>query len=420
VTNVPPSGGYGSAADLPSFKKLQSDLASAKLLAGLKPSLRPQLLEIEATMKQLVTAVDTFYTLIGARNWVFHQTLSVDKMQPALDANDADDVQAAVIAQYQDELALDVLVNQLKRLDDMRTRIPLLFKAKTDFRAGRYYSVVLLLISVMDGFVNDVERSRRGLHARDEDEMVAWDSVVGHHMGLRNAHRTFTRTFKATSDEEVFELYRNGIVHGNLTNFDNVIVASKAWNRLFAVVDWAESVEKAKVPDKPPATWASVAARLRQTSEDKKHIAAWQPRSASIDDADDGATLFEEPAVQAANELFTYWMHSNFGGMSFRMKPMTKPKSANELAGKTRSNFEGFKLDEFQITAASSVAAAVCSVTATLTVNGVECLSETRWVFEGKDGRSLAETQSGGRWICLQALPEALARGARPAHSRPG
>lgn len=416
MTNLPPSGGYGSAADLPSFKKLQSDLASAKLFAGLKPSLRPQLLEIETAMKELVGSVDTFYALVGDRNWVFHQTLSVDRMRSALDANDANELETAVIAQYQDELKLDVLVNQLKRVDDMRARIPLLFKAKIDFRAGRYYSVVLLLISVMDGFVNDVERARRGLHARDEDELVAWDSVVGHHMGLRNAHRTFTRTFKATSDEEVFELYRNGIVHGNLTNFDNVIVASKAWNRLFAVVDWAESVEKAKVPEKPPATWASVAATLRQTSEDKQHIAKWQPRSASLDDADGGAALLEEPAVQAANELFTHWMNSNFGGMSFRMKPIVKPKSARELAGRTRSNFEGFRLEDFQITAAASTAAAVCMVTALLTVNGVECPSETRWVFEGKDGRSLAETQPGGRWICLQSLPEALAQGARRAH----
>jgi hypothetical protein len=415
MINKPPSGGYGSAADLPSFKKLQGDLASVKLLVGLKPAVRPQLLKIETDLKQLINSVDTFYALVGDRNWVFHQTLPVDKLRPALDARNPDELEAALIAHYQDGVNLDFLVNQLKRLDDMRARIPLLLKAKADFRASRYYSVVLLLISVMDGFVNDVERARRGLHARDEEELVAWDSVVGHHMGLRNAHRTFTRTFKATSDEEVLDLYRNGIVHGNLTNFDNVVVASKAWNRLFAVVDWAESVEKAKVPTKPPATWASVAETIQQTAEDKRHIAAWQPRSASTQDADGGKALFGEPVVEAANELFTHWMNSNFGGMSFRMKPMVKPKSAKELAGKTRSNFEGFKLDQFEITAVSSVAAAVSTVTAVLTVNGVECKSETRWVHETKDGRSLAETQAGGRWVCLQSLPEALAPGARAA-----
>jgi hypothetical protein len=65
---------------------------------------------------------------------------------------------------------------------------------------------VLLLLSVMDGFVNDVDASRRrGLHARGPDEMVAWDSVVGHHLGLTHAHAGFTKTFKRTSTDEVRE-----------------------------------------------------------------------------------------------------------------------------------------------------------------------------------------------------------------------
>jgi hypothetical protein len=52
------------------------------------------------------------------------------------------------------------------------------------------------------------------------------------------------KRFSKTSNEEVFELYRNGIVHGVLLNFNNAVVASKAWNRLFAVADWATSREK--------------------------------------------------------------------------------------------------------------------------------------------------------------------------------
>jgi hypothetical protein len=56
---------------------------------------------------------------------------------------------------------------------------------------------VLTLLSVMDGFVNDVDHGeRRGLHARDADEMGAWDSVVGHHMGLTHAHLSFTKPFR--------------------------------------------------------------------------------------------------------------------------------------------------------------------------------------------------------------------------------
>jgi hypothetical protein len=40
---------------------------------------------------------------------------------------------------------------------------------------------------------------------------------VGHHKGLAHAHAAFTKSFKGTQTEPVYELYRNGIVHGNLT-----------------------------------------------------------------------------------------------------------------------------------------------------------------------------------------------------------
>ncbi len=53
-------------------------------------------------------------------------------------------------------------------------------------------------------------------------------------------------------------------MHGNLVNFDNDIVASKAWNRLFAVADWAASRQKQSVPPKPEPTFREVLARIRE------------------------------------------------------------------------------------------------------------------------------------------------------------
>src|SRR5262249_15562979 len=120
-------------------------------------------------------------------------------------------------------------------------------------------ATVHVLLSVMDGFVNEFESVRRGLHARETEDLNAWDSVVGHHMGLTSAHRTFTKSKGATSEEPVCELYRNGIVHGMLLDYDNDVVATKAWNRLFAVMDWAKAREKEQEPAKPQPTWREVA-----------------------------------------------------------------------------------------------------------------------------------------------------------------
>jgi hypothetical protein len=144
---------------------------------------------------------------------------------------------------------------------------------------------VLSLIPVMDGFVNDVETDpRRGLHTREDDEMAAWNSVVGHHQGLTLAHRTFTKTFKKTSDEEVHELYRNGIVHGMLTNFNNVVVATKTWNRLFAVADWALSREKQAIPPEPKPSLRALFGQIAENQRTQRALDAWQPRTLTPDD----------------------------------------------------------------------------------------------------------------------------------------
>jgi hypothetical protein len=42
--------------------------------------------------------------------------------------------------------------------------------------------------------------------------------------------------------------------HPDLVNFDNDIVATKAWNRLFAVADWAASRQKRAIPPDPKPT----------------------------------------------------------------------------------------------------------------------------------------------------------------------
>ena len=92
------------------------------------------------------------------------------------------------------------------------------------------------------------------MHAREPDEMVAWDSLVGHHKGLLAVMPEFLRTFKKRRDDEVFELHRHGIVHGTITNYNNKVVATKAWNMLGAVADWAAAKEKeAELAEPKPA-----------------------------------------------------------------------------------------------------------------------------------------------------------------------
>jgi hypothetical protein len=234
--------------DLPTVAEMLEQIRGGKLLTRIiARRVRPDLLKVERDIRELAALVDRFYDLLGSRHWIFHENLNTEKIKGILNLP-ADQAERALIEIYKDPGTLDFMIRMLIRFSGLRARMRLIESAREDYASGRYYSTVLVLLAAMDGFVNDFEVMHRGLHTRAEEEMVAWDSIVGHHLGLTNAHRTFTKSFSKTSEEEVHELYRNGIMHGNLVNFNNDIVATKAWNRLFAVADWATSRQKQSKP----------------------------------------------------------------------------------------------------------------------------------------------------------------------------
>ena len=131
----------------------------------------------------------------------------------------------------------------------------------------------------MDGFVNDFEPAvRRGLAARHPDDMTAWDSIVGHHLGLTHVMKTFTKSIKKRVDEEVFEVYRHGIMHGTVVNFDNVVVATKAWNLLYAVADWARATRSAATSSEPEPSLKESLEQFRRNRHHQKLSDGFTPR----------------------------------------------------------------------------------------------------------------------------------------------
>ena len=61
------------------------------------------------------------------------------------------------------------------------------------------------------------------------------------------------KSIRARMDEPVCEVYRHGIMHGMVTDYDNDVVASKAWCMLFAVGDWVDAeARKRETEDEDP------------------------------------------------------------------------------------------------------------------------------------------------------------------------
>lgn len=392
--SVTPPDPYRSARDLPSVAEMLDQIQSFKLLSRIfGPDQRSAIVELEEKVNALVENIDGFYALLGSRNWIYHENLNTEVVAAFL-GKPADDAEEDLIAYYREPDTLDRVVRHLWRFPQMQARRDLILRAREDYDAERFDSATMLLLAVMDGFVNDVEGAqRRGLHARSDDEMAAWDSVVGHHQGLSHAHRTFTKTFRKTSEDEVFELYRNGIVHGMLPNFSNVIVATKAWNRLAAVADWAKSREKQAEPKEPEPTLMESLGKLE---ESRRSLAAADAWSASMLTTDDEG--FADPVHYRAAAFLEAWKAKNYGHMAATLAKLTREESHSKNAGRIRDEYSLCELSDFKITRLDFRAPVICVVEADLVVDGDRRQAELRWIRETDKGDSAVEGVTDGDW----------------------
>jgi hypothetical protein len=374
------------------MRQLLHDLDGMKTLTRfIARDQRATVLNLERQVRQHADLVDGFYALLGERNWIFHDDMDLSVIEGVV-AYPAEQAERALIDSYKHRDTMRFKVRRLGRFPELRARMPLLERAEEDFYDGRYYATVLTLLSVMDGFVNDLDRSeRKGLHTRQADELRAWDSVVGHHLGLTHAHKSFVKTFRKRSDDVVTELYRNGIVHGMLPNFDNDTVAAKAWNRMFAIADWATSRVKEATPPKPKPTLTNTLRGIAKNAETRRALDAWRPSTVSATEAG-----FETDEVVALSITYLDALRSgNYGGMARLLSPLIAESSIGKTAGIVREAFAGTNLVGFQITKVEHSAAAVALVDADLSLGSGGIACRLRWVRSGKDGLGVAPNEEG-------------------------
>lgn len=388
---------YESAHDLPSFAELSTQLKGLTLLRFLLPkNQRSELKKLEAQIKEMGDTVDDFYTLLGDRHWIFHDQLNLEKVRTILMHNQGvEDAERQFIALYKDPGFFRFAIMRCNGFEALRKRKHLVEKAREDYFAGRYYACIYLLLSITDGFVNEFEREHRGLHTRTSEELSAWDSPISHHKGIGSVHRVFFKQISVTITEPVEELYRNGIMHGTVLNFDNIIVATKAWNMLFAVMDWATAKTKAEAPKPPDKTWKEPFSQIIENSKDKKLLDAWSPYVLRK-----GEPGFEvDSAFVACSDYLEAWKNNNYGKMSRYLSSMITSSYGNAMPKIVREDYAAYALVSFDILALNHTAAAVCEIEVKIKVADKDEQTATlRWLYEGKEGEATMLPKGNGEW----------------------
>jgi hypothetical protein len=389
---------YGSAKDLPSYEEMSRLIQGGKLITlFVGRDQRRKLLEVERELNRLTKVVDDFYDRLGARNWISHDLLNVDKVEAILaESSDAEAAEQRLIELYRDAESTKWWAMRLQAQDGLRERLHQIGRAREHYDANQFDSCVLHLIAVMDGFVNDFEADvRKGLTSREPDEMAAWDSVVGHHMGLTHAMSAFRKTIKKRVYGEVFEVYRHGIMHGTVVNFDNVVVATKAWNMLFAVADWAKATRNAAKPPDPKPSWGDILSTVKRSAAYKKYQTEFV--SSTVTSADRG---FESNEVMLrASAFLDAWLHGRWALVAAFTPPMlSAAKTDGEAARFAKDVFEQYDLTSWDITSVTYSQASTADIRADATVNNKPAEIRFRMVLWTTDGNVGMPAEEGATW----------------------
>jgi hypothetical protein len=163
VTKTPLPGPYGSAADLPSFVEMRQQMRACGWLTWLTGprkhrELPRQRRDLERQLQHLTRTVDDFAQLLGPRNWIYHSRLPVDKMAALIRAPDAERAERKFIEFHRTYEWLPFWVQQLWGVPDLKPRLDLLKHPFLDYQNDRFYASVLDVVTIMDGFVNDVDK----------------------------------------------------------------------------------------------------------------------------------------------------------------------------------------------------------------------------------------------------------------------
>ena len=218
---------------------------------------------------------------------------------------------------------------------------------------------------------------------------------------------TFTKTIKRRVDDEVFDVYRHGIMHGTVVNFNNPIVATKAWNMVFAVSDWATATEKAKQPKEPNPTLSDTWSELSRHASYRKHQREFVPVTVQAADA-----VFETDEVaKSASDFLEAWEHRRWGHVARFQAPMLRgPKSGGRAASKTKERFQRCRLEGWAITSVVHDHPSAAEISAEATVNDHGNKLQFRMGLLTADGNMAIRGDKDARWYVIDWFPSTSSR----------
>jgi hypothetical protein len=354
---------------------------------------------------------DRFNDLFSESGWIAYESMNLEVMKQAIATCEAEGLKEAelFLANSYDADTLKWGIQWFNGHPEFRKRIRLAELAKEDYLAERYHACIPLLLSLLDGLVNDVSK-HVGFFSKNVD-LTAWDCIAAHESGLQTLAGLMTQGRKKTNEEPISIPYRNGILHGRELTFDNRLVAAKTWAALFAARDWAVALADGKKDPKPKGTptWKETLATLKKLQNTKKLINDWVARDPESlthlpYDGNPG-TLPELSPERAVAEFMDNWSNGRFGLLADALLYFTDtPKG--KRAGLAKQDFGDRVPLSYEIVSVKDQAAAVSQIVVRATFKtadgDVEREMSVRAIYQDKNNDGLSRLDPSGDWKIVQ------------------
>lgn len=424
--------------DNPSYKKFRKDIEGADALHNLTKFLSffgtknkeleevfSALPDMKKRLDLLSKSPDKFNNHFAKRGWIAHESMNSDLMLTSIELADKGLIEVAEIEliNYYTSEELQWRIYQFKGIEAFSIRYDFFRLAYEDTLAERFHAVVPVLLMMIDGAVNDIDKGK-GFFA-DNTNLTAWDSIAAHSTGLTALKEVFSDGRHKTNLEEINLPYRHGILHGRDLGYANKTVAAKCWAALFAIRDWAIAVNQGKRNPPPPEPELSITESLVQLkdtivdySESKKRneivskkVEEWKARQLTIGidipEKGNSTDYMEYTPEQEAIRFAEYWSKKNYGAITKQIHQFTKtPINENKEAGKISKIFEGKVLLDYKIVKITDCSPAISEITLSTTFRHDNKRHEKqlvlRFIYEGNKGEILIFGDKGGRWRFIE------------------
>jgi hypothetical protein len=354
---------------------------------------------------------DQFNEIFSQHGWIAYESMNFEVMKEAIKLYENEELAKAedYLANSYNEETLKWGIIRFKGHSEFRRRIRLVELAKEDYLSGRYHGCIPLLLSLLDGLVNDVSK-HVGFFAENID-LTAWDCIAAHETGLQTLASLLTKGRNKTNEDSITIPYRNGILHGRELAFDNKIVAAKCWAALFSVRDWAKALDDGKKEPKAKekVSWKKLFSQMTETSRMKKAIEEWQPRTSSevpyLPFTGDPAELPMNTPERAVGEFIDHWCNKRYGLIANALLYFTNTTQGKK-AGMARDDFGKHVPSSFKILGVDDQAAAVSHVEVELYFEvenkTIAKQVSVRAIYQDSANNPSVRSQIGGHWRIVQ------------------